>query len=47
MTPEFYDIQDLLDLIKELESRINKLEHHNSLILRRYETADSYYWNHG
>ncbi len=47
MTPEFYDIQDLLDLIKELESRINKLEHHNTLMIRRYETADSYYWNHG
>ncbi len=47
MTPEFYDIQDLLDLIKELESRINKLEHQNTLMIRRYETADSYYWNHG
>ena len=42
-----HDLEDLLDLIKELEMRINQLEHHQTLVLRKYENSDSYYWNHG
>ncbi len=42
-----HDIEDLLNLIKELEERINKLEFQNTLVIRKYENSDSYYWNHG
>ncbi len=42
-----HDLEDLLNLIKELEVRINKLEFQNSLVLRKYENSDSYYWEHG
>ncbi len=47
MTPELWDIEDLLELIKELELRINKLEHERYIMRLKYESADSYYWNHG
>ena len=42
-----HDLEDLLNLIKELEERINKLEFQNTLAIRKYENSDSYYWNHG
>ena len=42
-----HDLEDLLNLIKELEARVNKLEFQNTLVLRKYENADSYYWEHG
>ncbi len=40
-----HDIEDLLNLIKELEERIIKLEAKNQQRLVRHE--DSWYWEHG
>jgi len=44
-----HDIEDLLNLIKELEERIIKLESipREERTSRRAGIDDSYYWNHG
>ncbi len=48
-----HDIDDLLDLIKELEERVILLEKLNSLQgekirnMSQYNGEDSWYWEHG
>ena len=39
-----HDLEDLLNLIKELEARINKLER---LRDQKISQADTWYWEHG
>ncbi len=40
-----HDLEDLLNLIKELEERIIKLEAKNQVKLVQHD--DSWYWEHG
>ncbi len=49
-----HDIDDLLEIIKELEERVILLEKLNSLqgekirnMLSQYNGEDSWYWEHG
>ena len=47
-----HDIEDLLNLIKELEERIMQLEKKQGMFLTQLATRmanddDSWYWNHG
>lgn len=45
-----HDIDDLLEIIKELEERIFLLERLNQqqgLIIREINADDSWYWEHG
>lgn len=40
-----HDIDDLLEIIKELEERIIKLEVKSQVLLVKHE--DAWYWEHG
>ncbi len=45
-----HDIDDLLEIIKELEERIILLERLNTIQsqkIREYNGSDAYYWEHG
>ncbi len=42
-----HDIDDLLEIIKELEKRIMVLEHNAVGSARKIQNDDDWYWEHG
>ncbi len=41
-----HDIEDLLELIKQLEVRIIELEKNRRLVMNDSSNSDNWYWDH-